>query len=75
MIEEKFAEIIRAFVANLYSNSGAVSAGFQLSFKGPDEITDFFIVNVQITVSRHPELVAAVYVETREQPLDMDPND
>ncbi len=75
MIEKKFAKVIRAFVTNFDANGGAVATCLKLSFKRSNEITDLFIINVQIAIARYAKLVATINIESGEQALYVYPND
>jgi len=75
MIEQELLKVFRAFVADLDAHGGAVAAGLELALERADEVADFFLVDVEVTVARDAKLVAAVDLEPREQAIDMDADD
>jgi hypothetical protein len=66
MVEEKFLQVRRTLMADLEADCRAMSACRKLALEGKDEVTDLFLVDVKIGITRYPELVTAVDTETRE---------
>ncbi len=75
VVEHEFLQVRRAFVADLETDPGTVTAGLQLAFERPDQVGYFFLVNVEVRVARDTELVTAVNLQPREQFGDVDAND
>ena len=72
MIQQEFTQIVRALPGYLDSNGGTVSTCLQLTFQCPNQVTDLFVVDVQVAVSGDAKLVAAINVETWKQAVDID---
>ena len=75
VIEQEFLQVLRAFMADLDAYGGAIAAGLELAFERSHEIADLFIVDVQVAVARHAELVTTVYLETGEKAIHVHAND
>jgi hypothetical protein len=74
VVEQKFLQVFGTLVADFYAHRRPVAAGFELTLECSHEVADLFLVNIEITVTRHAELVTAIYIQTREQAIDMHPD-
>ena len=75
MIEQELLQVLRAFVSDLDAHGSAVATCLELAFERTHEIADFFIINVEIAVPCNAKLIAAVDFKTREQAIDVHPDD
>ena len=75
MIEQKLNQVVRTLVPNLYAYCGSVTTGLELSFQRAHQIADFFIINVQVAVSRNTKLIAAINLKPGKQFVHIDSND
>ena len=75
MIEQKLLQVLRTLIPDLNAHGGSVAARLELTFKRSNEIADLFVVDVQVTIARNTELIAAIHVESRKQALNMNTND
>jgi hypothetical protein len=44
-------------VTDLDADGSAISTRFELTFERAHEIADFFVINVEVTISRYAKLV------------------
>ncbi len=64
MIQQELLQVRRTFVAHLDAHGGAVTARLELALERADKVTHFFLVDVEVAVAGHAELVAAVHLQT-----------
>ncbi len=60
-------EIRRTVARHLEAHRGAVATMRQFAFERAAQVVDFFVVDEQVAVARHAELVAAEHFHAREQ--------
>ena len=71
MIEQELLQVFGTLVANLEPYGGTVATGLELAFERPHEVTDFLVVDVEVTIARDAKLVTAVDIQPRKQSIDM----
>ena len=54
-------------MGDLQSHGRPETAFEELAFQGPDEIVDFLRIHVEVAVASHPELIAAINGQAREE--------
>ena len=75
MIEQEFAKICRTFFTDFKTNCRAVTTCGKLAFQSPNEIIDFFVIEIEIAISRHPKLITTLDRHPGKQVLHVSMND
>ena len=68
LFEQVRQYLVRTIVRGLEANCIAVAARSQFALDSAQQIIDFLLLDEQIAVARHPELVAAAHAHALEQP-------
>ncbi len=70
LVQQEVGHVVGAVVGDLQAHAVAVAARGQLALEREQQVVDLLLVDEQVGVARHAELVAAVHAHAREQLLD-----
>ena len=69
LLPQELHDVGRAVVGGLEPHRGAVAPVSELAFERAAQVVDLFLVDEQIAVARHPELVTADHLDAAEELL------
>src|ERR1700722_13865535 len=67
LAQEKLRHVFGAVARGLESYGGAITSMSELAFERAAQVVDLFLVDEQVAVTGHPELVAAGHLDAGEQ--------